>query len=423
VRVVALTRDPSLGAALNMLDDWEVTAARDLDEVGAVARGASVVLIGLGDTDEGLDAAYQLLSKGVTIPAIVVGENAPTGSMDVPVLIRPFSLDDLRGILEQASEEGARNLTREVDVREQHRAEAPAREQETPAAPPSDPESGLQEADSAPEEKQREAVVFELHPERAVQEGLTKPVEAPPPPVPSLAEAGGQTATATEPSPAVPAPVARPTRQSALPPLPTKAVKERLGQGTGRGRLSRRRRHEPDQVAENVSPILRELQLAASASRTMEHLIDELPMLLDLPAMAEALMGEVVEKFRPETASLMLRRAEGFLPIASHGLSRTEQHMVVPESHPLLTAILEKSQPLLIAPVDLALGLVAGIGGARTEALMAAPLSVDGQCIAALIVGRLSFEDSELDALDDLAREAAPGLAVAQLLARLRTRS
>jgi hypothetical protein len=77
-------------------------------------------------------------------------------------------------------------------------------------------------------------------------------------------------------------------------------------------------------------------------------------------------------------------------------------------------------EAVLIAPVDLAQGLVAGIGGARTEALMAAPLEVDGACQAIVIVGRQEFTEFDLDLLAEQAEEAAPGLAVAHMLERLR---
>jgi transcriptional regulator with GAF, ATPase, and Fis domain len=146
-------------------------------------------------------------------------------------------------------------------------------------------------------------------------------------------------------------------------------------------------------------------------------------MLNDLQGMTEALMSEVVQSFAPETAALMLRRVEGFTTYASAGLSHTEKGMVVPDDHPLFAQLISSMEPVLISPVDLAQGLVAGIGGARTEALMAAPLEVDGRCIAIIIVGRRAFTPDDLESLDELAHEAAPGLAVAQLLDRLRNRA
>ncbi|TMK80890.1 MAG: hypothetical protein E6G46_08675 [Actinobacteria bacterium] len=65
---------------------------------------------------------------------------------------------------------------------------------------------------------------------------------------------------------------------------------------------------------------------------------------------------------------------------------------------------------------------MAGVAGARTEALMVGPVHVDGECIAALVIGRNDFSDEDLDRMDILAREAGPGLALARALQSLRTK-
>src|SRR5437660_2131178 len=96
MRVVAITLDASLGAALNMIDEWEIVSARSVDDAVRSSAGASVVLIGVGATDAGIQVAQEIFARGVTLPSIVVGDAlAPAGSR-VPVLIRPFTLDDLR---------------------------------------------------------------------------------------------------------------------------------------------------------------------------------------------------------------------------------------------------------------------------------------------------------------------------------------
>jgi len=173
VRVVAFTRDPALGVALNMLDDWEVTAARDVEEAAASARGAVVLLIGLGTTDEGVDAANQLMSQGVTIPAIVVGDEPLAGTQDVPVLIRPFSLDDLSNALHLASGEGARR----------------------------GPDSGGADPMHVEADDEPDAMVLSLHPER--------PVEPPAPPATPAAAPVPSPARASAAAPAKPAQIGR----------------------------------------------------------------------------------------------------------------------------------------------------------------------------------------------------------------------
>ncbi len=109
--------------------------------------------------------------------------------------------------------------------------------------------------------------------------------------------------------------------------------------------------------------------------------------------------------------------------IAHRGLSRVESGMIVLETQPLFSDVLMTREGILIQPVDLAQGLVAGIGGARTEALMAAPAVVGGECVAIVVIGGDRFTETDLDRLSDLAAEAAPGLAVAHSLQRLRNRS
>jgi hypothetical protein len=74
---------------------------------------------------------------------------------------------------------------------------------------------------------------------------------------------------------------------------------------------------------------------------------------------------------------------------------------------------------VLIKPVDMAQGLVAGLGGARTEALMAAPIvEPDGACVAVVLAGAADYGQTDLDRLWAAASEAAPGFAVAQAYER-----
>ena len=61
MKIVALAAEPSVAAALNMMEDWEVLYSSDPDEAVAEIQGASVVLIG-GGTDEGLELAEYVRS-------------------------------------------------------------------------------------------------------------------------------------------------------------------------------------------------------------------------------------------------------------------------------------------------------------------------------------------------------------------------
>ncbi|HJT37991.1 MAG TPA: GAF domain-containing protein [Actinomycetota bacterium] len=168
--------------------------------------------------------------------------------------------------------------------------------------------------------------------------------------------------------------------------------------------------------------MIRRLRAAATAARDIEQLIEELPVIADLSVMTDAFLNEAVSAFAPQIASVYWHEGTTFRIVASHGLSRVEQGLTVQESQPLFEQVLLSSEPVLIAPVDLARGLVVGVAGARTEALMVGPVHVDGVCIAALVVGRNDFSDADLDRMATLAHEAGPGLALARALQGLRAK-
>jgi hypothetical protein len=95
--------------------------------------------------------------------------------------------------------------------------------------------------------------------------------------------------------------------------------------------------------------------------------------------------------------------------------------MKVSPDQPLFRQMVARGEAVLIVPVDLAQGLVAGIGGARTDALVAAPvLDADGRCLAIAVAGRADFSEVDLDRLWARANEAAPGFAVSEHVQRTR---
>lgn len=159
---------------------------------------------------------------------------------------------------------------------------------------------------------------------------------------------------------------------------------------------------------------------AARAFGDIDALLEELPMLWDLSSMSEALLSEVTRLFAPQTASVFVRVGEGFRVFASHGLSRMEARTVVSETHPLFGEIARTLETILIAPVSSVPEMVAGIGGARTETLIAAPVTVDGRCVAVVVAGRKNFSKKDRDPFGDLAREAGPGFVLAAALERFR---
>src|SRR5438552_4817772 len=93
MRIVALGAEPSLAAALNMTD-WDVAYATEPEQAAEVVAGADLVLIG-GGTEEGLRLAEDVHELGVTIAMLIVGDTPSPETARHPVLLRPFTLDEL----------------------------------------------------------------------------------------------------------------------------------------------------------------------------------------------------------------------------------------------------------------------------------------------------------------------------------------
>jgi transcriptional regulator with GAF, ATPase, and Fis domain len=164
------------------------------------------------------------------------------------------------------------------------------------------------------------------------------------------------------------------------------------------------------------------LRAAAHGAHAIEALLEEFPIVIDEQTMTNALLREVVEMLSPSTAAVYVRDGDMFAISASFGLSRAERTMRAKPDHPLFAELTIHQEALLIAPIDLAQGLVAGIAGTHTNALLAAPICTEGEVIAFLVLGRTDYSEADLDVCDQIAREAGPGLAVARLLSTLATR-
>ena len=168
------------------------------------------------------------------------------------------------------------------------------------------------------------------------------------------------------------------------------------------------------------APLMHRLKVAAAHARELEELVAQLPFLADLHAMAEGLVSEIDRQFVCAITSVTVLGENGYEVVAHRGLSKVEAGMVIPETQSLFNDVLKTREGILIQPVDLAQGLVAGIGGARTEAMMVVPALVNDECVAMVVIGGDQYEETDLDRLSELTAEAAPGLAVAQLLNALR---
>ena len=472
MRVLAITGNASLVVALgSMMRDWEVITVRSVEEATTVGSEARVALIDLGDTEAGVAVADELYRTGITIPSVVIGD-APAPDSRSSILVRPFSLEDLGAAVVAASNPvPAQNRVSKTDLR------TPADTAREPTVPTAAPSSSQRQKSQAAPATQRTPprrplsvvppepeVVFEeptqseveAHPEPA--KPASPPAPAEPAAVASSAEPSRDEASEVERQPAEPQPVepraqapaisesrpveareppsAQPLSPQKPPPsliAPSRAPSPASGpsaaatatapavEAPNQGRWRKRRRpsrEETEPVAE--APLLRKLRKASIQIAEIEELLDELPVLHDLRTMADALAGEMETQFGAPVASVFVRGEDGYRPVAHRGLSRVEAGMVVPDTQPLFSDVLATREGILIQPVDLAQGLVAGIGGARTEAMMAAPALLGDVCVAIVVVGGDRFDEGDLDRLADLAAEAAPGLAVAQALQRLR---
>lgn len=439
MRVLAVTGDANLLTALtSMMREWEIQAARTATEAKEAGTDADVVLVDSGTTDRGLLTAQELWQGGVTIPCLVIGDVEVPGAR-TRVLVRPFNLQDLSEAVEAAAKEPGI---------EPGAGAAPPAEPEIVAEEPEPregaPEPGVEPVEaSAPAEPYQEAVGAEeaddllaeiAEPETIISEIMEEAASREP-------EFTGP-ADAEEPTKAPPSPRGSPYaeleglqdgRGSGAGPAPEPAQEARTAPSgreavrpapRGEGLLRRlRRKAEPKKAVEDPvrDPTVGRLMAAIVAGRELEALVAELPVLTQPRAMAHAFLGEVVDLFQPQVAAVYAQGSDGnYSVIAGHGLSNVEAGMRVPPNQALFMEIASGLEAVLIAPVDLAQGLVAGIGGARTEALIAAPLEVTGTCHAIVIVGRQDFTEFDLELLTEMAEEAAPGLAVAQLVERIR---
>jgi hypothetical protein len=405
VRIVALSAEPSLSAALNMMADWEVAFASEVEQAVQLTVGAAVVLIG-GGTEEGLRLAEALRSLGVTIPAVIVGDSAVPEDARYPVITPPFTLQELGQVIVRAA--GGAKQSRPptssplgTPPEKTGNGELAPMRDSSPTKPPS----------VAPSSSGSGATPTEPTPAKMVEPSELKVAEpARPPAAPR---------TAVAPSPVRPAEQRAPAATPTVPAEPVSAgpaTSPPRESSIGRG-LLRRRHKEVELVEDSLSDTLR---AAAEGLSKIEEAMEELPVLTDLHELTEALLGEVVELLQPQTAAVYLPGPDGFRVWASHGFANVERTMAVQTHQPLFADILVRHEAVLIEPIDLAVSLVAGIGGARTNAFIASPVEANSKCIGVIVAGRDHFENEDLDRLENLVEEASLGLAVALGLDRLK---
>ena len=448
-QILAVTTNASLVMGLTFLPrDWEVSSqAPD----GDGALDGDVVVLDIGSTREGLQAVARLAPSS---RAVVIGTDEPHEQPPptVLVLLRPYTVDELAARIEhllspQSAEPrewteptppfatatadevtgipGHGQSSNDVDpasttaesAGRQRRSDRQERERSLPARlfgrVAADPASGKPAAagdviDLTEVDARERAGHGEDEPDMAVPVSSPSPTASSPlPPSPPPPPAAGSTAVAPattllerriiqvpEAAAAEPAEAARPTRWRARRQTATAEPERQL-----RKRLAR----------------------VLAATTELEELVEQVPLLGDLPTLAVAIVREVAQALEADTVGLWQLADDGWHALAHHGFTHHEATWVVPFDQPLFSEMHATGGALLLDPVDAVQAAVTGIGGAHTESFMASAIAAGPGGYGILGVGRdRQLTELELDILGDLALEMAPGLAVAQQLERLR---
>lgn len=178
------------------------------------------------------------------------------------------------------------------------------------------------------------------------------------------------------------------------------------------------RRVRPEGGAERA--VRQRLAEVVSAGVELEQLCTDVPLLRSLPALARAVIAEVHAELEADVAVFFEHTDDGYVSLASIGLTPHERTLVVPLDQPMLAEVDRSGGGLLIDPIEAAHAAVAGIAGAHTASFMVASIAAGPGRFGLLAVGRNEpLKTGDLDRLLELALEAGPGVATAQLLRRL----
>jgi hypothetical protein len=407
-RIVAVTDSTALVIGLTCLPTgWEVVCHATEGVRHAELASADVVVLDLGNTEAGFDLVPDDGPR-----AVLIGDHVPEGELPegAAVLLRPYTLPQLRELIEQ--------LLKPVPIIEGHDGPADELNEPVPGVDgvTTDPEADpAHEGDSAPPD----ARLFGRIATEA-QDDLPSVVGA------ADREGPGDGVAGTS-APAVSAPASGATggagsagrigpvveRIIDLTKLPEAASSS---QRPSRRLARRQRRTGPSeaQLRERLAAVL-------AAISELERLVEQVPVLNSLDDLAEAIVKDLHEQLEAETVGLWRLDTEGWELLAHRGLTTHESRMRVPLDQPLFAELDHTGGAMLIDPVETVQAAVAGIGGAHTESFMAAAIAAGTARLGILAVGRNHpFTEDDLDRLVDVASEAAPGIAVAEQLARLR---
>jgi hypothetical protein len=467
-RLLAVTSSPTLVIGLTFLPDgWVIESQPTADG----PLDADVVVFDLGSTAAGIAAAAALLPP---TRAVVLGDEDPSEPLEhVRFVRRPFTLDELRCEIEvllmpsvvypdvaigpersdadltgarvEASAGGGSEARRRMNGGIPHAADEQEQEQGAPATRGPDggggsrwagwltaKSSALVGADAAPPSGDGSSSVPDAP--RANRGRRLKGT--------SVDAAGAAEGRATElnvrdsevvqrrseTDRAGPGDLEARAQSIATPPDDPLVVLRAARSIDGEPRLSasvqrttRWRARRPRRVSAAEADFRTRLARVLTATGELEQLVDSVPLLADLDALTRAIVDEVADRTAADSIGYWRRTPKGWCLAAHRGLTAHEATWVVPPDQPLFAEVEATGGALLIDPVDRLQAAVAGIGGAHTESFMAGAVAVGPGRYGIIGVGRnVALSEPELDVLADLAMDAAPGVAVAEQLIRLR---
>jgi hypothetical protein len=392
-RIVAVTDSTALVIGLTCLPtSWDVVCHPTTSASLAVRSDAEVFVFDLGSTAAGLEQITEARDDEDGAPrggrVVVIGDTDPHGPVPggTMVLLRPYTLPQLSDAI--------------------HRLLTGTTVEATPA------DDGEPASDAPP------TTQLFGHVATATDQEVARPVPSPTAPETEEAPASG-----AEDLPATTAPVADPEEEPAPGTqrlIDLTRVPEATPQAGDRphrwfARRQRRTGAQEGQLRERLAAVL-------AATAELERLIDQVPMLRSLETFAAAIVADLATQLDADTVGFWRIGADGWELVAQQGLTPHESQLHVPLDHPLFSEVDASGGAILIDPVDALQSAVAGIGGAHTESFMAAAIAAGPGRFGILAVGRdRPLTEADLDVLVELASEAAPGVAVAEQLARFQT--
>lgn len=475
-RVLAVTTNPSLVIGLTFLGrDWDVSSAASLDLADAPADHDVIIL----DIDDPADATRQLLALGDRRPPAVVvsGQVAESLPPRIRIASRPFTLDELAEevdlVLHGHDAPHAEAGPDEDDEADEDRWEdeggdgshdededRAASTDATDDAGPAEPARplgvrlfGRLAARGARDDRAADETTGQAPDEaRAETTDEARAARTPWVPAPEAGDTGDTDEllfadlppaddavdepaedhrevvdlaryersrdARTMAAPATPETPAVGTMPADAEPIDVAAVASAT---EGDGSATRWSAREQRDVSAEEQSLRSRLARVLAAAGELERLIEEVPLLRSRPALTRAVCTEIQQELEADTVGIWLDSVDdrGWVAVSHHGFTSHEAKLIVGADQPLFAEVHATGGGLLIDPVEAVQAAVAGIGGAHTESFMAASVAIGPGRYGIIAVGRnRQLTPEDLDLLCDLAQEAAPGLAVAEQLAR-----